>query len=486
MGSGSSVLLPDTISPSYAAKCTTSKSSQQLVSKLADKSLTKEAFMQRIVLENESIITDIMYSYIKSDLLEANDFLRFCSDHNLIDSEIFSTSKANELFISNQSNGCISSSIFQNELLSNIALCKGSSTELLKFIMLRDHISKHNEPTLQKTMPSFPKVGVRLNALDEFIELCGGRDALQGFTTTEICNNFIKPLTHTRKCSYCDILSEENNPNVLDATVFISHAWEFQFLDVVDTILHHFLNNSNVVIWFDLFSNNQHVTDDLDFHWWSSTFKTAIEQMGHTVLIFHSWDDLKPLKRSWCLFEIYCSIINPNSNSKFEIAMNGNEEKSFISGIEDNYPSINSKISQIDLQESITCIPDDKQKIFDAVIQIITFKELNFLILSKLKIWLRELIEKAIKTASDKEETLRLQSALGVILRDQKLLLDAEITIRGCYEGYRDLLGDNHPSTMAAMSSLAQLYHDQGKYAESESLFKRCMELWVLEAAVYE
>jgi hypothetical protein len=52
---------------------------------------------------------------------------------------------------------------------------------------------------------------------------CGGRDALVGLTTTDVCEHFIKPFTLASSSSYCDLLKADNDPHVLDtANVFIS------------------------------------------------------------------------------------------------------------------------------------------------------------------------------------------------------------------------------------------------------------------------
>ena len=42
---------------------------------------------------------------------------------------------------------------------------------------------------------------------------------------------------------------------------------------VVDALEYHFREQPDIVIWFDLFSNNQHKTVDLDLDWWCNTFK---------------------------------------------------------------------------------------------------------------------------------------------------------------------------------------------------------------------
>jgi len=180
----------------------------------------------------------------------------------------------------------------------------------------------------------FPKLGVRLCYLNDFISQCGGREVLEGLTTTEVCERFVKPLTEKTQSSYCDLLHHINHPSVGEAKVFISHAWKFQFLDVVDSLVNHFKDNNDnsdniieinkeIIIWFDLFSNNQHKAVDLDFNYWSTTFKEAIEKFGRTVMVLSPWNDPVPLTRAWCLWELYCTVI---TNSTFEIAMT-NESK---------------------------------------------------------------------------------------------------------------------------------------------------------------
>lgn len=98
---------------------------------------------------------------------------------------------------------------------------------------------------------------------------------------------------------------------VKPATVFISHAWNYNFLDVVDSLYHHFQDKSlysSTYIWLDIFSINQHDESVKgDFNWWNQTFKGAITQIAHTLLILSPWKDPLPLRRAWCLFEIFCT-----------------------------------------------------------------------------------------------------------------------------------------------------------------------------------
>jgi hypothetical protein len=114
---------------------------------------------------------------------------------------------------------------------------------------------------------------------------------------------------HSRVGSNIDNYSYLARPRVKEATVFVSHAWQFLFLDVVDALQYHFEGGSEgVYLWFDLFSNDQHSATSLDFGWWSTTFKSAIAKIGHTVLILAPWDNPIPLRRYYRHFFLFLII----------------------------------------------------------------------------------------------------------------------------------------------------------------------------------
>ncbi|KAI8801409.1 hypothetical protein BJ742DRAFT_744541 [Cladochytrium replicatum] len=94
--------------------------------------------------------------------------------------------------------------------------------------------------------------GVRLQFFDEFITRCGGRDALTDKTTTEVCNEFLKKMTEHSQTTMVETLklNDKDRSFVGNADHFISHAWKYKFLDVVDSLYAHFESNpvGNVVL----------------------------------------------------------------------------------------------------------------------------------------------------------------------------------------------------------------------------------------------
>jgi hypothetical protein len=172
--------------------------------------------------------------------------------------------------------------------------------------------------------------GVLLSEIDNFISLCGGPGKLEGLTTTEVCELHVKRLTNDSQLSFCEKLRVEKHHAVGPPKVFISHAWKYFFLDVVNALKYHLRESLDIYVWFDLFSNNQHKAIALDFTWWSETFKTAIQQLGKTIMVFSPWHNAIPLTRAWCIFEMYATAA---TSSVFEIAMLPSDQNDFMDSL---------------------------------------------------------------------------------------------------------------------------------------------------------
>ena len=99
----------------------------------------------------------------------------------------------------------------------------------------------------------FPKHGVRVDYFNELVELiCGGRQNILDLTTADVCENIIKPATENDLISYCDLLQQQNHPAYGSvATVFISHAWQYKFVEVVDALLYHFRDAPDTIVSYN-------------------------------------------------------------------------------------------------------------------------------------------------------------------------------------------------------------------------------------------
>ena len=140
----------------------------------------------------------------------------------------------------------------------------------------------------------FSSVGMKAKYVWEFIAQHGGRAALEGLTPTQVCELFLKPATEAHKCSMCEVLRLSGREDLTGvARLFISHAWQYGFLQVCDAVW-AFLVREHVseaaageeIIWFYLFFNSQHNLGDKPLEWWTGTFTNAIKTMGGTTQSF--------------------------------------------------------------------------------------------------------------------------------------------------------------------------------------------------------
>jgi hypothetical protein len=261
---------------------------------------------------------------------------------------------------------------------------------------------------------SFPKLGVKMAHFEEFIEQCGGIECFKDLTTRDVSKKFVRPMTLESKESYCGMLQSKGHSAVATASVFVSHAWKYLFLDVKKALEHHFQDQSDVVVWFDLFSNNQHSTGTRPFEWWCGTFKSAIAEFGHLVMVLAPWSNPVPLKRAWCLFELYCIADLPGG--KFEVAMSGAEQANFLIDIStDTEVQLGKMKAIIDCEKSESNKPEDREAIFAAVKLEVGFGKINKMIFERLREWMVHVNETVISKLQKGDDRSSLITAFSII-----------------------------------------------------------------------
>ena len=117
-------------------------------------------------------------------------------------------------------------------------------------------------------------------------------------TTNDVCFGIVKPATEHVRTSYVELLKSTEPAEVKSATAFVSHAWKYIFVNVVDALSRL---SEDTFVWFDVFTVNQHASAQVPPDWWFTTFKEAVASIGHTVLILMPWDDPISLTRAWCI-----------------------------------------------------------------------------------------------------------------------------------------------------------------------------------------
>jgi hypothetical protein len=210
--------------------------------------------------------------------------------------------------------------------------------------------------------------------------------------TEEVVEKIVKPACEVEKCNFVEhYLMNKNNDSsgaeeaisqvggsdeISTATHFVSHAWSYPFLVIIDT-LRGFVEESNAMakyistpegadayaklrhctdggmdfitlaaslphesienfkeplyyFWFDIFAINQHAgteqVDDLNH------LDDAIRVPKKTIAVLYPYDKPENLSRSWCLHEI---IVSVKYECELIIRLKTEDRKKFVSMLDD-------------------------------------------------------------------------------------------------------------------------------------------------------
>jgi tetratricopeptide (TPR) repeat protein len=361
---------------------------------------------------------------------------------------------------------------------------------------------------IQPNLP-FSKLGISLKGIQDFIDRCG-EEQLENLTTEDVSNGFIKPHTEVTQQSYCEMIEDPGSSFVGEADVFVSHAWKYKFLDVVSTLQEHFAQTPDILIWFDLFSNNQHA-ETLTIDWWMGTFRTAIAQFGRVVMVLSPWDNPIPLRRAWCLYEIYCAV---EEKGTFEVVMNADASVAFLENVVADPDTYLTMLSNIDLGKSESKYPADKDLILDVVNKTVGIYAVNSLVASRMRDWVRAELVKSIDEYGLSEYsrvTRRLalgevllaqgefgaaethfESCIGVANVDPIVLAKAQHGLGNAFRGlgrYSDAIdvheralqnfGRDNADVARCYNNLAMVYSDKGCYAEALEMHEKALQMQI-------
>lgn len=190
-----------------------------------------------------------------------------------------------------------------------------------------------------------------------------------------MCERYIKPATAKRKLSLCQHLLGTASKGVVDvATVFVSHAWQCGFTDVIEALIYHLSSSKvvgkEVVVWLDVFSLPQHLPASSSLSssiWLTKMLPDIISNIGRTVLVLAPWADPSPapLTRAWCLYELHCSI---KSDVIVEIALSAESDQHLLLEVEQHPDDLAQRLlSTIESERSESFLEEDCIRIHDAI-----------------------------------------------------------------------------------------------------------------------
>ena len=393
--------------------------------------------------------------------------------NNITGSLFESISNEDELIMTLQKSG-IRSSFHQKVIARNILTWKNQvATKAISDVY---RINPVTDVTILSTIEysnttfQYPVDGIKLSSLNKFIDECGGRFALEDLTTTDVVKMFIKPFIIHKKSSYCEYLKTIDPSSVGEAQVFISHAWKYQFLDVVDTLKYHFMNTPNIYVWIDSFSINNFIDPDIDDYLWS--MMSIIKQVKHTVLIFFPWNNtVQPLTSAWILYEIYCTTfrMSRSEDCKFEIAMRPTDKYTLMKIVADG--TVKPILPSIDCRNSTTFNPLPKIRILYLIDTTVGYDKMDEVVSECIEDTWSTLLKN--KDFDESSVTLECLHDLATLYSSMGKYNDALPFYEKYLSQREKLFGPIHPKTLQSINDLAVLYEKLKRYDDALVLYSK-------------
>ena len=278
---------------------------------------------------------------------------------------------------------------------------------------------------------------------------------------------------------YDDVVGEK-------ATKFVSFAYVSDFFDIVQSIETYVVENPEAAddyFWVDMLVNNQWFALDHDFAWWSSTFKKAVGEIGHMLLMCTPWSDPEPLKRAWCLWEIFCVHI---TNSKLTILLGAAQEQSFFSTLRsESHSTLMDNFCKLDVEKATCYLASDRDSIFEAINANGGAAGINNSISAMMRDWFEKQAERLVwdedissvglDTIPDDEllQSVRPFENLCTAGRVYEELMKYDKAIlyyEQAVEGYKEVFGLYHAQTLCWMHKLSNVYQHEDRGKEAKAL----------------
>ena len=296
-------------------------------------------------------------------------------------------------------------------------------------------------------------------------------------TTSQISSIIIKPETLETNQPYINHYigtksdtSSRKRELTGPSTVFVSHAWRYPFCDVVlDVLEQHAKEHPDSYFWFDLFTNNQNEVASKDFDWFSTTFKDGVRNIGQVLLILSPWDDPLPLRRAWCLFEIFNSIVD--DDVELSINLPSSEVNKLKSAVTDDCDCLIQALSDIQAENADAFVSADKAMIFEVIRKSTGgFAHVNEKVKRGLRDWYIKQLEKLV---DDSPEDHDLKLTLATIMQEFGFIDEALTYALRC----QSITNADEHFQAELNNALANLYSDKGELDKALQFHEQSLAL---------
>ena len=243
--------------------------------------------------------------------------------------------------------------------------------------------------------------------------------------------------------------------------------------------------------WYDCFAIDQHECQYPDpakpkksSEWWSSKFVQAIGSIGSTVMMMSPWDAPTPLRRSWYLWELYCTVA---TGSELSICLGPAEEAALEAALLADPKALLKSFASIDVPNAEAGGREDQERILAAVRALPGGASgLNSLAMERMREFLRQKARAMVSALREAEVEggglVREEGSLDMhqltrLLDQLGDTVDALYLFEEVIEGMTAQLGASHRKPLTTKGNLAGLMTaSAGRVRRSSSMRRSSRE----------
>lgn len=260
-----------------------------------------------------------------------------------------------------------------------------------------------------------PVLGVSIDVLRNVARLYGQSYGAKPNPQTSDISEVVGKITEAHKCSYAAFLLKTSSHGIAPATCFVSHAWRYDFADLMECIESHNKKHEDTkqYYWIDFVCNDLHDSSSKPFEWWTGTFKDSIERIGHVLLVITPWDSPISLKRVWCLFEMFTALtLEETRGTTIEVERPSAQNHAFYTFVMRNEGSSHGRILRklvaLDVNKAEATRPSDKDGIFRVIQQEEDgVRTLNTRVKRLVRRWVLAMCEEIVARGDPDDQLLR-------------------------------------------------------------------------------
>ena len=229
-----------------------------------------------------------------------------------------------------------------------------------------------SEPARQAIRDSLPPrllLGISIEGMQQYIDAMP-KDVVQQcnsgiptnaqgeplYPTNDALNGYVNQLhiateSEADGLSVCERLQEQGSSHVGEATVFVSWFLATPLATLLDALGEYLRQHPELPrdtkFWVCDFvirqATRQMKKEDNDV----KKLGECVRAVGHTVLLMEPWHDPQPLRRAYCIKEVYHTQAG---GSEFDVVMSSVQQRAFEEALQKDFESIATAMSRVDVQ----------------------------------------------------------------------------------------------------------------------------------------